>query len=220
MDFLQKSGYRRNRSEGGNIQLILGPMFSGKSTELMRRIKRYQVAARKCLTIKYAKDKRYSDSKMAAHDGQSIAAIQAEELLTLISTASKFDVIGLDEGQFFTDVVEFAENLANIGKTVVIAALDGTYQRQKFNRILELVPLSEHVVKLNAVCMMCAGDAAFTKRIKSNDDRLEVIGGAETYMATCRECHNEKEIEREPLKAVPLNANLANISSTKENIPA
>ena len=149
-------------------------------------------------------------------------------------------MIGLDEGQFFTDVVEFAENLANIGKTVVIAALDGTYQRQKFNRILELVPLSEHVVKLNAVCMMCAGDAAFTKRIKSNDDRLEVIGGAETYMATCRECHNEKgisasdrlklndnnsdwknlEIEREPLKAVPLNANLANISSTKENIPA
>ena len=116
---------------------------------------------------------------------------------------SYFLVIGLDEGQFFTDVVEFAENLANIGKTVVIAALDGTYQRQKFNRILELVPLSEHVVKLNAVCMMCAGDAAFTKRIKSNDDRLEVIGGAETYMATCRECHNEKGIsDRNGVKKV------------------
>ena len=89
-------------------------------------------------------------------------------------------------------MVEFAEELANRGKTVVIAALDGTYQRKKFNRILELVPLAEYVVKLSAVCMICAGDAAFTKRIKTTDDRLELIGGTDFYMATCRECFYKK----------------------------
>jgi len=91
MDLLQKAF--RSRSEGGQIQLILGPMFSGKSTELMRRIKRYQVATRKCLAIKYAKDKRYSDCDLAAHDGQTIAAIQAEELQRLLNVADDFDGI-------------------------------------------------------------------------------------------------------------------------------
>jgi len=217
MDLLQKAF--RSRSEGGQIQLILGPMFSGKSTELMRRIKRYQVATRKCLAVKYAKDKRYSDCDLAAHDGQTIAAIQAEELQTLLNVADDFDVIGIDEGQFFPDVVEFADELANRGKTVVIAALDGDFKRKNFNRILELVPLAEHVVKLNAVCMVCAGDAAFTKRI-SKDDRIEVIGGSEMYMATCRECH-AKPVEHSipTLKRYPLNSNHANIQATKENIP-
>lgn len=225
MDLLQKTF--GSRSDGGQIQLILGPMFSGKSTELMRRIKRYQIAARRCLTIKYANDNRYSDSDMSAHDGQTIAAVQANSLLNLLDKADDFDVIGLDEGQFFPDVVEFAEELANRGKTVVIAALDGTYQRKKFNRILELVPLAEYVVKLSAVCMICAGDAAFTKRIKTTDDRLELIGGTDFYMATCRECFYKKEKQTESLKRYPLNensaniesANIANIESTKENIP-
>ena len=100
-------------------------------------------------------------------------------------------MIGIDEGQFFPDIVEFSETMANLGKVVIISALDGTFQRKKFNQILELVPLAECVMKLNAVCMMCAGEAAFTKRIKTNDNRLEVIGGTEMYMAACRECFNK-----------------------------
>lgn len=214
MDFL-----RNSRSEGGQIQLILGPMFSGKSTELMRRVKRYQIGTRKCLTIKYAKDKRYSSTDMSTHDSQTISAISVEKLWGLRHRAKDFEVIGIDEGQFFPDIVEFSETMANLGKVVIISALDGTFQRKKFNQILELVPLAECVMKLNAVCMMCAGEAAFTKRIKTNDNRLEVIGGTEMYMATCRECFNKtesEELERHPLNE---NVNIENIQNVNnENV--
>ena len=87
---------------------------------------------------------------------------------------SDYDVIGIDEGQFFPDIVEFSEEMANKGKTVVIAALDGTFQRKAFASILELIPLSEHVVKLNAVCMTCFGDGSFTKRI-SADKEVDIL---------------------------------------------
>merc|ERR1712141_383577 len=94
-----------------------------------------------------------------------------------------------DEGQFFPDIIEFAESMANNGKTVIVAALDGTYQRKGFANILELVPLAEHVIKLTAVCMICFEDGSYTKRI-TEDKEVEVIGGSDKYMATCRRCFN------------------------------
>ncbi|KAL1442935.1 hypothetical protein MTO96_046177 [Rhipicephalus appendiculatus] len=114
----------------GQIQLIIGPMFSGKTTELMRRLKRYEVANHKCLIVKYAGDTRYDDENISTHDRQAMAAVKATSLSNLKSTLSDFRVIGIDEGQFFPDIVDFAEYMADTGKVVVIAALDGTYQRQ------------------------------------------------------------------------------------------
>ncbi|KAK2181104.1 hypothetical protein NP493_410g00035 [Ridgeia piscesae] len=87
----------------------------------------------------------------------------------------------------FPDIIEFCETMANKGKTVIVAALDGTFQRQGFGDILKLVPLAENVVKLTAVCMECCGEASFTKR-KGAETEVEVIGGAEKYLATCRAC--------------------------------
>ena len=81
-----------------------------------------------------------------------------------------YDVIGIDEGQFFPDLVEFCENMANSGKAVIVAALDGTFQRKGFGPILELIPLAEHVVKLNAVCMVCFGEGSYTKRISADKE--------------------------------------------------
>ena len=152
------------------LQLILGPMFSGKSTELIRRLKRYQIARYPCLIVKYAKDIRYDLESIATHDQQTLKAISADKLKNLKVNLSDYDVIGIDEGQFFPDIVEFSEEMANKGKTVVIAALDGTFQRKAFASILELIPLSEHVVKLNAVCMTCFGDGSFTKRISADKE--------------------------------------------------
>ena len=99
-------------------------------------------------------------------------------------------VIGIDEGQFFLDVVEFADRVANMRKVVLVAGLDGTFERKNFNRILELIPMAEIINKLKAVCMSCGEDAAFTKRLASDDKRIEVIGGADKYMAVCRMCYN------------------------------
>ncbi|XP_076329273.1 thymidine kinase, cytosolic-like isoform X1 [Tachypleus tridentatus] len=172
----------------GQIQIIFGPMFSGKTTELIRRLKRYEVANHSCLIIKYANDTRYSTEQLSTHDHQTLPAIQATELGCLKDESEKYSVIGIDEGQFFSDIVEFAEDMANNGKIVIVAALDGTYQRQGFGNILFLVPLAESVIKLTAVCMNCFEEASYTKR-KSSEKQVEIIGGPEKYKSVCRTCY-------------------------------
>lgn len=174
----------------GQLQVIFGPMFSGKTTELLRRIKRYEVAAYSCLVIKYEHDKRYSDDGVATHDRQTFKAISCSRLQDVVNIAVKYEVVGVDEGQFFPDVVEFCEKMAKLKKTVIVAALDGDFQRKAFGNILQLVPLAESVVKLSAVCMNCYGEGSFTKRLIS-DTTIEVIGGADKYMAACRDCHSQ-----------------------------
>jgi len=177
----------KNEGSRGQIQLIIGPMFSGKSTELIRRLKRYQVAQYSCLIVKYAKDTRYHDTGIATHDRQVLKAVSATTLEELNERAKAYDVIGIDEGQFFPDVVGWCEMMANCGKMVMVAALDGTFQRKPFANILELVPLAEYVVKLQAVCMNCFGEGSYSKRI-CQEKEVEVIGGADKYMAVCRSC--------------------------------
>ncbi|CAK6438572.1 unnamed protein product [Pipistrellus nathusii] len=174
----------------GQIQVILGPMFSGKSTELMRRVQRFQIAQYKCLVIKYAKDTRYS-SKFSTHDRNTMEALPACLLQDVYTEAMGVAVIGIDEGQFFPDIVEFSENMANNGKTVIVAALDGTFQRKAFGTILHLLPLAESVVKLSAVCMECFREAAYTKRL-GQEKEVEVLGGADKYHAVCRVCYFRK----------------------------
>ncbi|GAB5581362.1 thymidine kinase [Prionailurus iriomotensis] len=174
----------------GQIQVILGPMFSGKSTELMRRVRRFQIAQYKCLVIKYAKDTRYSSS-FSTHDRNTMEALPACLLRDVAQEALGVAVIGIDEGQFFPDIVEFSETMANAGKTVIVAALDGTFQRKAFGTILNLVPLAESVVKLTAVCMECFREAAYTKRLGAEKE-VEVIGGADKYHSVCRLCYFKK----------------------------
>ncbi|XP_074081149.1 thymidine kinase, cytosolic isoform X1 [Macrotis lagotis] len=174
----------------GQIQVILGPMFSGKSTELMRRVRRFQIAQYKCLVIKYAKDTRYGKS-FSTHDRNTMEALPACLLRDVAQDALAVTVIGIDEGQFFPDIVEFSETMANAGKTVIVAALDGTFQRKAFGNILNLVPLAESVVKLTAVCMECFREAAYTKRL-GVEKEVEVIGGADKYHSVCRICYFKK----------------------------
>ena len=183
------------RMQSGHIELILGPMFAGKTTELQRRIKRYQHANQRCLIVKFAGDNRYTDEEVTCtHDGAklhskagSIKTVAASSLGQLQDMMAPFSVIAVDEGQFFPDVVEVCDALANSGKIVVVSALDGTFERQPFNNILNLIPMAESVVKITAVCKICFRDAHFSKRITA-DTRVEVIGGADMYIPVCRDC--------------------------------
>ena len=177
-----------NEVNRGQIQIIFGPMFSGKTTELLRRLKRYQIAKHNCLIIKYAKDVRYERDGIATHDKQTFPAASTVILRDLKEKTKKYSVVGIDEGQFFPDTVEFAEEMANLGKTVIVAALDGTFQRSGFGNILSLVPVSESVVKLTAICTVCFEEASFTKRT-SSEISVELIGGSDKYIATCRKCY-------------------------------
>ncbi|XP_040591134.1 thymidine kinase, cytosolic-like [Mesocricetus auratus] len=174
----------------GQIQVILRPMFSGKSTELMMRIWRFQIAQDKCLVIKYAKDTCYSSS-FSTHDRNTMDALPACIRRDVAQEALGVAVIGIDEGQFFPDIVEFFEVMANAGKTVIVAALDGTFQRKAFGSTMNLVPLAESMVKLTAVCMECFREAAYTKRL-GLEKEVEVIGGADKYHSVCCLCYFKK----------------------------
>ena len=218
-------------------------MFSGKSSELVRRVRRHSLqqrepvvklsqpafallfvmapyassfwmliafAAASCsatlrfslilvrgprvLMIKYCFDNRYTnEDKMSTHDKVMMDACSAGRLDAVVAnaaTAQKYadaEVVGIDEGQFFPDLIEFCERAANEGKIVIVSALDGTFERKPFGRILDLVPLAESVDKLKAVCTVCYADAAFTFR-KSAETAVEIIGGAEMYVPLCRSC--------------------------------
>jgi len=201
----------------GQIQIIFGPMFSGKTTELMRRLKRYQIANHKVLIVKYAKDVRYDTNGIATHDKQILPAVSSMDLESLKEKSLDYTVIGIDEGQFFPDTVDFAEEMANRGKVVIVAALDGTYQRLGFGDILRLIPLAESVVKLNAVCMTCFEEASYTKRT-SSETTIEVIGGTEKYIAACRKCFfavtPKKRPTPSPLKPISENVD---VSSSLDN---
>jgi thymidine kinase len=191
-------------------------MFSGKTTELLRRLRRFTIAKRRCVVLKYNRDIRYDDSCAATHDQQKAEAIACGRLGEVDpSRFENVDVIGIDEGQFFPDCVDFSEKMANQGKVVIVAALDGTFERKPFGNILNLVPLAEVVTKLSAVCMVCQGEAAFSKRI-GNEKKVEVIGGAEKYLAACRQCYQYGES-----KALPqLDSSESAIQSERPSSPS
>lgn len=174
----------------GKINLILGPMFSGKTTELIRRIERYKFANRSCICLKYANDLRFSEKLIVTHNKYTLEAFQTNKLFDYAEFIRhyKYEVIGIDEGQFFPDCVSFCEQMANEGKIVIVAALNGSFERKNFGDILNLIPMSENLEYLKSICMICYKKASFTKRI-SDDVQLEIIGGSEKYKSLCRKCY-------------------------------
>ena len=183
------------KSNCGKIQIIIGPMFSGKTSELLRRIRRFHLANKKCLVIKYIKDTRYNIDDLTTHDRQTCNTRPVFRLGELKGeiTDTDIEIVGIDEGQFFPDLVEFAEEMASKGKTVIISALDGTFQRKPFGSVLELIPMAEDVIKLSAVCRNCGADAAFSRRL-TDETKIEIIGGADKYVAVCRRCFHLSEL--------------------------
>lgn len=160
-------------------------MFAGKTSELLRLVTRAEMANKRVILYKYANDKRYSESKVSTHDFVMHEAISCDKLMPRIDEAKEYDIVGIDEGQFFADIVEFAKELAKEHTEVIIAALDGDFLRRPFGSTIELISCSESVQKLTALTRPEGKSAAFSKRcIKS--DQLELIGGSESYMAATR----------------------------------
>ncbi|RNF15765.1 thymidine kinase [Trypanosoma conorhini] len=181
----------------GHIELIIGPMFAGKTTELMRRVRRESYAKRSCYIVKHSRDVRYNSACVSSHDMQVLGATAAVAKLCEVGDAWRaYDVVAVDEGQFFPDIVEFCNLAADAGKTVIVSALDGDYRRRPFGAICCLIPLAESVKKLSAVCMACHCRAAsFTYRTVSSE-KQELIGGSDKYIAACRSCFVTKARKR------------------------
>ena len=172
------------------FEIILGPMFSGKSTELLRRISRYEAIGKKIYLINHSIDTRTQDF-VKTHTNQQKIAVKARKLLPLITTPEfqESDIIGIDEAQFFDDLHSFILAIENTNKILIISGLDGDYQRKPFGKILDCIPLCDTVTKLSAMCMQSKDGtpAIFSKRIIDLYNQT-VIGASDKYIAVNR--HN------------------------------
>ena len=167
-------------------------MFAGKTSELLREeykviATKYSPKPKKYIIIKYSGDNRYSSNHVVTHNGVKTNAINATKLMDVFNKVSKYDIIMIDEGQFFDDIVEFSNLLADKGKQIIVSALDGDYKQEPFGMIHKLIPYSEEVIKISAICFNCGDNAHFTKRI-SNETNTIQIGGSDKYKAVCRIC--------------------------------
>ena len=167
------------------LELIIGNMFSGKSTELTRRIKRHKVVGRTVLVVDSVRDTRDPDDVVKTHDSEKMTCLKTDNLIDCLNTTSS--VIAVDEAQFFTGLRDFVEQALAMGKHVILAGLDGDFQQMKFGEILDIIPLADEVVKLTALCMDCLDGTPgpFTKRIVHSTEQ-ELVGSADIYKAVCR----------------------------------
>ena len=180
-----------NGNGNGSNDIIIGCMFSGKSTEIIRLIKRYQnIPSKRLLIINHSSDIRYGKSVISTHNKEQISC-KSLSYLSVIKEKEDYknsNVIFIEEGQFFKDLYDFSTNAAdNDNKEVIISGLDGDFKRECFGDICRLIPHAENIKKLNALCSKCQNGtvANFTKRIVSNSDQT-LIGSSESYIPVCR----------------------------------
>lgn len=180
---------------GGWIEVVCGSMFSGKSEELMRRVRRAQIARQNVKVFKPRLDNRYDASDVVSHDGTRVAAIAVDTSTDILRQVGDAEVVGIDEGQFFdADIVNVAMRLADRGCRVIVAALDQDFKNEPFGAMPQLLCVAEFVDKLQAICQVCAGPATRTQRLiggrpASPDEPVIKVGATESYEPRCRECH-------------------------------
>lgn len=192
-------------SSSGWIEVICGPMFSGKSEELIRRVTRARIARLPVQTFKPALDDRFSTAQVVSHSMLTVEAIPVEDSAAILKAVDDAtSVVGVDEGQFFDfGLVEVLERLADAGKQVIVAGLDTDYLRRPFEPIPTLAGRAEFVTKMLAVCHRCGGPGLYTQRIVRSDD-LVVLGAQGSYEARCRGCYDPEEAEQTSLELVDL----------------
>jgi thymidine kinase len=173
----------------GWIEVIVGSMFSGKSEELIRRLRRAQIARQKVQIFKPVVDRRYSDDHIVSHSEmriESCAVPSSRDLLDAV--AADTEVVGIDEGQFFDqELPMICDTLANQGKRVIVAGLDQDYLGKPFEPMPQLLAIAEFITKTHAICMVCGNPANHTQRLVASGDRV-LVGAQGLYEARCRRC--------------------------------
>jgi len=173
----------------GWIEVVVGPMFSGKSEELIRRLRRAEFARQRVQIFKPAIDERYSVDEIVSHSGlgiQSESVNKASEVMAKVQPRT--EVVGIDEAQFLGDeIVDVCTQLANSGKRVIVAGLDTDYLGRPFEPMPRLLAMAEEITKLLAICVRCGNPAVHTQRLVESDE-LIVVGASGTYEARCRRC--------------------------------
>ena len=175
----------------GWIEVVCGSMFSGKTEELLRRIKRAKFANQKILLVKPSIDVRYSDKNVVSHQGTSQDAVMVSNAEEIIDVWENEKVVAIDEAQFFDDsILAVCNKLSKSGVRVIVAGLDMDYLGNPFGPIPNLLAIAEYVTKVHAICVSCGNLAQFSHRIVNNDEQV-VLGAVEEYEPLCRTCFNK-----------------------------
>jgi len=189
MEFLENS--IRVTGKKGSIEVITGSMFSGKTEELIRRLRRAQFAGQKVEIFKPSLDKRYSETRVVSHDDKSIISTPVDNASAILLLAGDVDVVGIDEAQFFDEsIIEVCNELADNGVRIVIAGLDMDFMGKPFGPIPALLAVAEYVTKVHAICMRCGNLAQYSFR-KSEESQVVLLGEKNLYEPLCRNCYNE-----------------------------
>jgi len=189
----------------GWIEVVVGPMFSGKSEELIRRLRRAEIARQRVQIFKPAIDERYAANEIISHSGLGIPSdniMKAGEIMAKVQPRT--EVIGIDEAQFLGDeVVDVCTQLANLGKRVIVAGLDTDYRGRPFEPMPRLLAVAEEITKLLAICVRCGNPAVHTQRLVESEE-LIVVGATGMYEARCRRCFEPNPEQAKEKKDVPL----------------
>ncbi len=189
-----------NKPTGGWIEIICGSMFSGKTEELIRRLRRARIARQQVQVFKPIIDTRYANSEVTSHNGVQIDALPVDDTTQMREMiAPDTTVVAIDEAQFFEeDVIALCEDLANHGLRVIVAGLDVDFRGEPFGPMPALMARAEQVTKLQAICVECGGPASRTQRLiegrpAAYDDPVILVGASEVYEARCRGCHQVRD---------------------------
>jgi thymidine kinase len=194
MDFLENT--KGDAERRGSVEVITGSMFSGKTEELIRRLRRARFAGLNTEIFKPSVDKRYSETRIVSHDDNSIVSTPVDSPSAILLLAGNVDVAGIDEAQFFDNsLVEVCNQLADNGVRVVVAGLDMDFMGNPFGPIPALLSVAEYVTKLHAICVRCGKLAHYSFR-KSKEEQVVLIGEGDIYEPLCRQCYN-KALKRE-----------------------
>jgi thymidine kinase len=202
----------------GWIEVITGSMFSGKSEELIRRLRRAQIARQKVQIFTPAFDNRYAEAEIVSHSEMRIQGVKvgsSAELLRMVEEDT--EVIGIDEAQFFdSDLPDACSQLAGRGKRVVVAGLDTDYLGKPFEPMPVMMAIAEYVTKTHAICMVCGNPASHTQRLVASDERM-LLGASGTYEARCRRCFDPTLAGHHPKPATKSSTSTVNRRSRRNN---
>lgn len=186
----------------GWIEVICGSMFSGKSEELIRRLRRAIIARQKVAIFKPRIDTRYSSDHIVSHSELKIPSRLVDNAWEILQQSLEAQVVGIDEAQFFDqELVVVCQKLANMGKRVIVAGLDTDYRGEPFEPIPQLLAIAEYITKTHAICVICGNPANYTQRKTTDRDRV-VVGAADIYEARCRNCFEPPKDVKEKMQAL------------------
>lgn len=181
---------KKMASRAGYLEIIFGPMFSGKTSKLLELYKQYTFCNIPIAVINNAEDTRYHETMMSNHDNVMIPCIQTTKLLDIWNDIINAEVVLINEGQFFEDLVPCVELMLKEKKTIYICGLDGDFERKKFGTMTDLIPICDKVTKLNSMCNLCKDGTPGIFSLRLTSEKEQMLIGSTNYIPVCRYCYN------------------------------